>query len=157
MINVPALTEYVATLPGVTVADQNLFTCSTDTQGKILNFIKEHKLNRVVVASCSPRTHMPMFQETVREAGLNPYLFDMANIRDQDSWVHMHEPEKALEKAKDLIRGVVARVVRLEPLHKQVFPGNQSRPGHRRRGRRHGSGPLHRRHGFSGLPGGKGR
>ena len=122
VINVPALTEYVATLPGVTVADQNLFTCSTDTQGKILNFIKEHKLNRVVVASCSPRTHMPMFQETVREAGLNPYLFDMANIRDQDSWVHMHEPEKALEKAKDLIRGVVARVVQLEPLHKQAFP-----------------------------------
>ncbi len=122
VINVPALTEYVATLPGVTVADQNLFTCSTDTQGKILNFIKEHKLNRVVVASCSPRTHMPMFQETVREAGLNPYLFDMANIRDQDSWVHMHEPEKALAKAKDLIRGVVARVVRLEPLHKQSFP-----------------------------------
>jgi len=122
VINVPALTEYVATLPGVTVADQNLFTCSTDTQGKILNFIKEHQLNRVVVASCSPRTHMPMFQETVREAGLNPYLFDMANIRDQDSWVHMHEPEKALEKAKDLIRGVVARVVQLEPLHKQAFP-----------------------------------
>ena len=112
----------MATLPGVTVADQNLFTCSTDTQGKILNFIKEHKLNRVVVASCSPRTHMPMFQETVREAGLNPYLFEMANIRDQDSWVHMHEPEKALEKAKDLIRGVVARVVQLEPLHKQAFP-----------------------------------
>jgi heterodisulfide reductase subunit A len=122
VINVPALTEYVATLPGVTVADQNLFTCSTDTQGKILNFIKEKNLNRVVVASCSPRTHMPMFQETVREAGLNPYLFEMANIRDQDSWVHMHEPEKALEKAKDLIRGVVARVVQLEPLHKQAFP-----------------------------------
>jgi heterodisulfide reductase subunit A2 len=122
VINVPVLTEYVATLPGVTVADQNLFTCSTDTQGKILNFIKEHKLNRVVVASCSPRTHMPMFQETVREAGLNPYLFEMANIRDQDSWVHMHEPEKALEKAKDLIRSAVARVVRLEPLHKQAFP-----------------------------------
>jgi heterodisulfide reductase subunit A2 len=122
VINVPKLTEYVATLPGVAVADQNLFTCSTDTQGKILNFIKEQKLNRVVVASCSPRTHMPMFQETVREAGLNPYLFEMANIRDQDSWVHMHEPEKALEKAKDLIRGAVARVVQLEPLHKQAFP-----------------------------------
>jgi heterodisulfide reductase subunit A len=126
VINVPVLTEYVATLPGVVVADQNLFTCSTDTQGKILNFIKEHKLNRVVVASCSPRTHLPMFQETVREAGLNPYLFDMANIRDQDTWVHMHEPVKALEKAKDLIRGVVARVVHLEPLHKQAFPITKS-------------------------------
>jgi heterodisulfide reductase subunit A len=122
VINVPALTEYTASLPGVVLADQNLFTCSTDTQGKILRAIEEHQLNRVVVASCSPRTHMPMFQETVQEAGLNPYLFDMANIRDQDSWVHMHEPEKALEKAKDLIRGAVARVVNLEPLHKMAFP-----------------------------------
>jgi heterodisulfide reductase subunit A-like polyferredoxin len=122
VINVPALTEYVATLPGVVLADQNLFTCSADTQDKILNAIKENKLNRVVVASCSPRTHMAMFQETIQQVGLNPYLFDMANIRDQDSWVHMHEPEKALEKAKDLIRGAVARVVQLEPLHKQAFP-----------------------------------
>jgi heterodisulfide reductase subunit A-like polyferredoxin len=122
VINVPKLTEYAASLPGVVFADQNLFTCSADTQGKILDAIKEHKLNRVVVASCSPRTHLPMFQETIQEAGLNPYLFDMANIRDQDSWVHMHEPEKALEKAKDLVRGVVARVIQLEPLHKQAFP-----------------------------------
>ncbi|MGD0828609.1 MAG: 4Fe-4S binding protein, partial [Desulfobaccales bacterium] len=108
--------------PGVVFSDQNLFTCSADTQDKILNAIKEHHLNRVVVASCSPRTHMPMFQETIQTAGLNPYLFDMANIRDQDSWVHMHEPEKALAKAKDLVRGTVARVVQLEPLHKQAFP-----------------------------------
>jgi heterodisulfide reductase subunit A-like polyferredoxin len=122
VINVPALTEYVATLPGVVLADQNLFTCSADTQDKILAAIVENKLNRVVVASCSPRTHMAMFQETIQQVGLNPYLFDMANIRDQDSWVHMHEPEKALEKAKDLIRGAVARVVQLEPLHKQAFP-----------------------------------
>ncbi len=122
VINVPALAEYAATLPGVVLADQNLFTCSADTQDKILNAIKENKLNRVVVASCSPRTHMAMFQETIQQVGLNPYLFDMANIRDQDSWVHMHEPEKALEKAKDLIRGSVARVVQLEPLHKQAFP-----------------------------------
>ena len=122
VINIPALTEYVATLPGVVLADQNLFTCSADTQDKILAAITENKLNRVVVASCSPRTHMAMFQETIQQVGLNPYLFDMANIRDQDSWVHMHEPEKALEKAKDLIRGAVARVVQLEPLHKQAFP-----------------------------------
>jgi heterodisulfide reductase subunit A-like polyferredoxin len=122
VINVPVLAEYAATLPGVVFSDQNLFTCSADTQDKILNAIKEHKLNRVVVASCSPRTHMAMFQETIQEVGLNPYLFDMANIRDQDSWVHMHEPEKALEKAKDLVRGAVARVVQLEPLHKQAFP-----------------------------------
>jgi heterodisulfide reductase subunit A-like polyferredoxin len=126
VINIPALTEYVATLPGVVLADQNLFTCSADTQDKILAAITENKLNRVVVASCSPRTHMPMFQETIQQVGLNPYLFEMANIRDQDSWVHMHEPEKALEKAKDLIRGAVARVVQLEPLHKQSFPVNNS-------------------------------
>jgi heterodisulfide reductase subunit A len=110
----------------VTLADQNLFTCSADTQDKILAAIQEHKLNRVVVASCSPRTHMPMFQETIQQVGLNPYLFEMANIRDQDSWVHMHEPEKALEKAKDLVRGAVARVVQLEPLHKQAFPVNKA-------------------------------
>jgi heterodisulfide reductase subunit A-like polyferredoxin len=122
VINVPALTEYTATLPGVVFADQNLFTCSADTQDKILEAIKENNLNRVVVASCTPRTHMPMFQETIQQVGLNPYLFEMANIRDQDSWVHMHEPEKALAKAKDLIRGAVARVVQLEPLHKQSFP-----------------------------------
>jgi len=122
VINVPALTEYTASLPGVVLADQNLFTCSADTQVNILAAIAENKLNRVVVASCSPRTHMPMFQETIQQAGLNPYLFEMANIRDQDSWVHMHEPEKALEKAKDLVRGAVARVVQLEPLHKQAFP-----------------------------------
>jgi heterodisulfide reductase subunit A-like polyferredoxin len=126
VINVPVLTEYTATLPGVVLADQNLFTCSADTQDKILAAIQEHKLNRVVVASCSPRTHMPMFQETIQQVGLNPYLFEMANIRDQDSWVHMHEPEKALEKAKDLVRGAVARVVQLEPLHKQAFPVNKA-------------------------------
>jgi heterodisulfide reductase subunit A-like polyferredoxin len=122
VINVPVLAEYAANLPGVAFSDQNLFTCSADTQDKILDAIKEHHLNRVVVASCSPRTHMPMFQETIQTAGLNPYLFEMANIRDQDSWVHMHEPEKALAKAKDLLRGAVARVVQLEPLHKQAFP-----------------------------------
>ncbi|MGB8993352.1 MAG: FAD-dependent oxidoreductase [Desulfobaccales bacterium] len=126
VINVPELTEYAATLPGVVLADQNLFTCSADTQDKILAAITEHKLNRVVVASCSPRTHMAMFQETIQQVGLNPYLFDMANIRDQDSWVHMHEPEKALAKAKDLVRGAVARVVQLEPLHRQAFPVQKS-------------------------------
>ena len=122
IINVPALTEFVATLPGVVFADQNLFSCSADTQSKILAAIKENKLNRVVVASCSPRTHAPLFMETMQEAGLNPYLFDMANIRDQDSWVHMNEPEKALEKARDLVQMAVARVTLLEPLEKMTFP-----------------------------------
>jgi heterodisulfide reductase subunit A-like polyferredoxin len=122
VINVPSLTEYAKTLPHVVYAEENLFTCSADTQQKILQAIEEHKLNRVLVASCSPRTHAPMFMETIQQAGLNPYLFDMANIRDQDSWVHMHEPEKALEKAKDLVRGVAARLANLEPLHKMEFP-----------------------------------
>ncbi len=126
VIDVPTLTEYAATLPNVVFADQNLFTCSADTQDKILAAIEEHKLNRVLVASCSPRTHAPMFMETIRQVGLNPYLFEMANIRDQDSWVHMHEPEKALEKAKDLVRGVAARLVKLEPLHKMAFPVSKS-------------------------------
>jgi heterodisulfide reductase subunit A len=122
VINVPALTEFVATLPKVVFADQNLFSCSADTQDKILGAIKENKLNRVVVASCSPRTHAPLFMETMQEAGLNPYLFDMANIRDQDSWVHMNEPEKALEKAKELVQMAIARVTQLEPLEKMTFP-----------------------------------
>lgn len=122
VIDVPNVTEYAKTLPNVVFADENLFTCSADTQGKIIEAIQENNLNRVMVASCSPRTHAPMFMETVQQAGLNPYLFEMANIRDQDSWVHMHEPEKALEKAKDLVRGIVARLATLEPLHKMEFP-----------------------------------
>jgi heterodisulfide reductase subunit A-like polyferredoxin len=122
VIDAPTLAEYAATLPNVVFSDQNLFTCSADTQDKILAAIEEHKLNRVLVASCSPRTHQAMFQETIQQAGLNPYLFEMANIRDQDSWVHMTETEKALEKAKSLVRGVAARLERLEPLHKMAFP-----------------------------------
>jgi heterodisulfide reductase subunit A len=122
VINIPKLAEYAKTLPNVVFVDENLFTCSADTQAKIVQAIQEHNLNRVMVASCSPRTHAPMFMETIQQAGLNPYLFEMANIRDQDSWVHMHEPEAALEKAKDLVRGVVARLRNLEPLHKMEFP-----------------------------------
>jgi heterodisulfide reductase subunit A-like polyferredoxin len=117
-VNVPAVKEYAATLPNVVFVDRNLYTCSQDTQEKIKEKIKEYNLNRVVVASCTPRTHEPLFQETIREAGLNRFLFEMANIRDQCSWVHMHEPEKATEKAKELIRMAVARVSLLEPLHK---------------------------------------
>ncbi len=115
-INVPAVVEYAKTLPGVVLSGRNIFTCSSDTQEKIKEIIKEHKLNRVVVASCTPRTHEPLFQNTLREAGLNPFLLEMANIRDQCSWVHMHEPEKATEKAKDLVRMAVAKARLLEPL-----------------------------------------
>ena len=119
-VDVPGVVEYAESLPYVAYAERNLYTCSQDTQEKIKETIKEHNLNRVIVASCSPRTHEPLFQETIREAGLNRYLFEMANIRDQCSWVHMFEPEKATEKAKDLVRMAVAKAARLEPL--QRFP-----------------------------------
>jgi heterodisulfide reductase subunit A len=115
-VDVPQVVEYAKTLPHVAYAEDNLYTCSQDTQDRIRAMIKEHNLNRVVVASCTPRTHEPLFQETIREAGLNRYLFEMANIRDQCSWVHMHEPEKATEKAKDLVKMAVAKARLIEPL-----------------------------------------
>jgi len=118
VVNVPEVTEYAKTLPNVTYAEANLYTCSQDTQKLIAEKIKEKNLNRVVVASCTPRTHEPLFKETVQEAGLNPYLFEMTNIRDQCSWVHMHQPKEATEKAKDLIRSVVAKAKLLKPLEK---------------------------------------
>ena len=123
-IDVPEVTEFARTLPNVAYAERNLFTCSQDTQAKIKKAIDEHRLNRVVVASCTPRTHEPMFRETLREAGLNPYLFEMANIRDQCSWVHMHEPKKATEKAKDLVRMAVAKARLIEPLQPVALPVN---------------------------------
>jgi len=118
VVNVPEVTEYAKTLPNVVYAEANLYTCSQDTQKLIAEEIKQNNLNRVVVASCTPRTHEPLFRETVQEAGLNPYLFEMTNIRDQCSWVHMHEPKEATEKAKDLIRSVVAKATLLKPLEK---------------------------------------
>ena len=121
VVNVPEVVEYVKTLPNVVYAERNLYTCSQDTQKTIREIIKEHNLNRVVVASCTPRTHEPLFRETIREAGLNIYLFEMANIRDQCSWVHMREPEEATEKAKDLVRSIVAKARLLKPLKKPVI------------------------------------
>ena len=116
VVNVRAVVEYAQTLPNVVYAENNLYTCSNDTQERIKEKITEHKLNRVVVASCTPRTHEPLFKNTLREVGLNPYLFEMANIRDQCSWVHMHEPDRATEKSKDLVRMAVAKARLLEPL-----------------------------------------
>jgi len=114
--DVGAVREYASTLPNVIHVEDNLFTCSQDTQDKMKEVIKEKEINRVVVASCSPRTHEPLFQETIRDAGLNKYLFEMANIRDQNTWVHMNDPEKATEKAKDLVRMAVAKAALIEPL-----------------------------------------
>jgi heterodisulfide reductase subunit A len=116
VVDVPDVVEYAKTLPNVVYAENNLYTCSQDTQKKIREKIEENNLNRVIVASCTPRTHQPLFQNTCAEAGLNPYLFEMANIRDQCSWVHMHEPKKATQKAKDLVRMVIAKAGLLEPL-----------------------------------------
>jgi len=121
VVNVPEVVEYVRTLPNVVYAEHNLYTCSQDTQKRIREKIKELNINRVIVASCTPRTHEPLFRETVREAGLNIYLFEMANIRDQCSWVHMHEPKEATEKAKDLVRSTVAKARILRPLPKPLI------------------------------------
>ena len=116
VVDVPAVVEYAKTLPNVVFVTDNLFTCSQDTAVKMGEVIREHKLSRVVVASCSPRTHEGLFQENCEKAGLNRYLFEMANIRDQNSWVHMHEPAAATEKAKDLVRMAIAKAEFLKPL-----------------------------------------
>ncbi len=118
ILDVHSITEYAKTLPNVVYAADNIYTCSEVGLTEIRENIKEHNLNRVVVASCTPRTHEPLFRTTCYEAGLNPYLFEMVNIRDQDSWVHMKEPEKGTEKAKGLIRMGVSKAALLQPLEK---------------------------------------
>jgi len=126
VVRVPEVTEYARRLPNVVYAEENLYTCSQDTNEKIKQKIKEQNLNRVIVASCTPRTHAPLFQNTVRQAGLNMHLFEMANIRDQCSWVHTHEPDKATEKAKDLVRMAVAKARLLEQLPRITVPVKKS-------------------------------
>ncbi len=115
-VDVPAVVEYARGLPNVVHAEENIYSCSQDAQHTLIDRIKEHGLNRVLVASCTPRTHEPLFQETLREAGLNAHLFEMANIRDQCSWVHMDDKATATEKAQDLVRMSVARAAHIEPL-----------------------------------------
>jgi heterodisulfide reductase subunit A len=114
-LDVSAVTEYAKTLPHVVCAQDSLYTCSNAGRADIVNAISEHGLSRVVVASCTPRTHEPLFRATCQQAGLNPYLFEFVNIRDQCSWVHMEERERATAKAKDLLRMGVARAVLLQP------------------------------------------
>jgi heterodisulfide reductase subunit A len=115
-VNVPEVVDYVKQLPDVVHAERNLFTCSEEGISAIKKGIKEYNLNRVIVASCTPRSHEPLFRAACEEAGLNKYLFEFVNIRDQCSWVHMREPEKATEKAKELIRMGIAKARFLEPL-----------------------------------------
>ena len=126
VVRVPSVVDYARTLPNVVYAGENVYTCSQDSQDKLRHIIHEYALNRVVVAACSPRTHEPLFQETLREAGLNAHLFEMANIRDQCSWIHSDAPEAATEKARDLLRMAVAKVRLAEPLKSIVLPVTQS-------------------------------
>jgi heterodisulfide reductase subunit A-like polyferredoxin len=117
--------DYTKTLPGVAFTTQNLFTCSEDAQQQMKQIILDNDLNRIVVASCTPKTHEAIFMETLEACGLNKYLFEMANIRNQDSWVHADTPDLATDKAKQLIRMAVARAAKLGPLHERKIPVNQ--------------------------------
>ena len=119
------MTEYAETLPDVVCAVRNKYTCADPGQNEIKNAIREHKLNRVVVASCTPRQHEPTFRQCVLEAGLNPYLMEMANLREHCSWVHPGDREGATEKAKDLVASAVARARLLRAA------GGDGGPGHR--------------------------
>src|SRR4030066_2441847 len=114
-VDVPSAAEYAKTLPDVVYSTDNLYTCAEDGLNAIREGIKKYTLNRVIVASCTPRTHAPLFQATCESAGLNKYMFTFVNIREHCSWVHMKEKERATKKARDLIRMGVARARLLEP------------------------------------------
>jgi heterodisulfide reductase subunit A len=125
VVNVPEVAEFAKTLPNVTYVQENLFSCSQDAQDQLAEVIKEQGLNRLVVAACSPRTHEPLFQETMSNTSINKHLFEMANIRDQDSWVHGSDPEAATQKAKDLVAMAVAKAnhrVALKPIEVPLTP-----------------------------------
>jgi len=118
--------EYAKGLDNVAHAEEGLFICSTDAAEQIANTIREKGLNRVVVAACTPRTHEPLFRDTLREGGINQYFFDMANIREHCSWVHSKQKEEATQKAKDIVRMSVARTINLEPLEEYELPVNKA-------------------------------
>ncbi len=122
VVDVPSTVEYALTLPNVVHAQEQLFSCATNSAKEITDTITEKGLNRVVVAACTPRTHEPIFRDTLREGGINQYFYDMANIREHCSWVHSKEKEDATRKAKDLIRMSVARACHLEPLQEFDLP-----------------------------------
>ena len=126
IVDVPSTVEYSLTLPNVVYAQEQLFSCATNSAKEISDMAKEKGLNRVVIAACSPRTLEPLFRDTLREAGINQYFCDMANIREHCSWVHSREPENATEKAKDIIRMSVARTALLEPLQEFDLPVNKN-------------------------------
>ena len=126
VVNVPETVEYCKTLPNVVYAQEQLFSCATNCAKEITDMTKEKGLNRVIVAACSPRTLEPLFRDTVREAGLNQYYYEMANIREHNSWVHSKEKEEATHKAKDIIRMSAARALHLEPLQEIDLPVNKA-------------------------------
>ena len=126
VVDVPDAVEYAKTLPNVVYATNQLFSCATDSANAITEIIQEQKLNRVVVAACSPRTLEPLFRDTLREGGLNQYYFEMANIREHCSWVHSREKEEATRKARDIIRMAVARAGLLSPLQEIDLPVNKN-------------------------------
>jgi heterodisulfide reductase subunit A len=126
VVDIPSVVEYSKRLPHVAHAEEGLFVCSTDAAEAIANTIREKGLNRVVVAACTPRTHEPLFRDTLREGGINQYFFDMANIREHCSWVHSKEKEEATRKAKDIVRMSVARTIDLEPLEEFELPVNKA-------------------------------
>ena len=126
VVDVPSVVEYALTLPNVVYAQEQLFSCATNSAKEITDMIKEKGFNRVVIAACSPRTLEPLFRDTLREAGINQYYMDMANIREHCSWVHAKEKEKATQKAKDILRMSVARSCHLEPLREIDLPVNKA-------------------------------
>lgn len=121
-VDTDKVAAYAEGLPGVVAVVRNRYTCADPGQNEIKRAIAEHKLERVVIASCSPKIHEPTFRACVADAGLNPYLMEMANIREHCSWVHMDDREKATDKAKDLVASSVARAALLEPQEEDVFP-----------------------------------
>jgi heterodisulfide reductase subunit A len=121
VVNVPQVVEYAMKLPGVIHSKEETFACSVDSVNHMAETIKKQGLNRVVVAACTPRTHEPVFQDALREAGLNPFLFQFANIREQCSFVHMNEKTVATEKAKDLVRMAASKALLLQPLHRAIY------------------------------------
>ncbi|UCF50102.1 MAG: FAD-dependent oxidoreductase [Thermoplasmatales archaeon] len=126
VVDVKKVVKSAETFPHVVYAEETIYACSQDSLENIKNKIKELDLNRIVVSSCTPRTHEPLFKDTLREAGLNPHLFEMANIRDQNSWVHKNEPEAATEKAVDAVRMAVSKASKLYPVHHFQTPVTQS-------------------------------
>jgi heterodisulfide reductase subunit A len=125
VVDVDAVVEYAKGLPYVDYVSDNLYSCSQDTQDRMAQEIRDHDLNRIVVAACTPKTHEPLFQETLVAAGLNKYLFEMTNIRNQDSWVHKSDPQAATEKAKDLVRMAISKVALMEPLQEAEIEVNE--------------------------------